>query len=97
MGLKARALRAKTLRACLGAWQRPSIAAALGSPACDPGTATEPQLMVRAWAYLPDHDPALAATRFLADPAWTSGFDLARGVDLLIRMGSTPTTNAEPG
>jgi phosphoribosyl 1,2-cyclic phosphodiesterase len=35
-------------------------------------------------AYIPDHEPALGATRFPDAPAWTSGFDLAEGVDLLI-------------
>lgn len=35
-------------------------------------------------AYLPDHEPALGAQRFPIDPAWTSGQNLARGVDLLI-------------
>jgi phosphoribosyl 1,2-cyclic phosphodiesterase len=33
-------------------------------------------------AYLPDHEPALGGTSFR--PNWTSGFDLARGADLLI-------------
>jgi phosphoribosyl 1,2-cyclic phosphodiesterase len=35
-------------------------------------------------AYLPDHEPALGATPFPALPEWTSGHDLAAGVDLLI-------------
>lgn len=35
-------------------------------------------------AYLPDHEPALGAHRFPDAPDWTSGFDLAAGVDLLI-------------
>jgi len=38
-------------------------------------------------AYLPDHEPALATTRFPAEPDWTSGFELASGVDLLIHDG----------
>jgi len=37
-----------------------------------------------ALAYLPDHEPALGARRFPLEPEWTSGFDLARGVDLLL-------------
>lgn len=37
----------------------------------------------RALAYLPDHEPALGARRFPIDAEWTSGFDLAQGVDLL--------------
>jgi len=35
-------------------------------------------------AYLPDHEPALGAGHFPEEPRWTSGFDLASGVDLLI-------------
>jgi phosphoribosyl 1,2-cyclic phosphodiesterase len=38
-------------------------------------------------AYLPDHEPALGARRFPEEPRWTSGFDLAYGVDLLIHDG----------
>jgi ribonuclease BN (tRNA processing enzyme) len=35
-------------------------------------------------AYLPDHEPALGMSRFPDLPAWTSGFDLAQGADVLI-------------
>jgi len=35
-------------------------------------------------AYLPDHEPALGARRFPLDAEWTSGFDLAQKVDLLL-------------
>ena len=35
-------------------------------------------------AYLSDHEPALGARRFPDLPRWTSGFDLACGVDMLI-------------
>jgi len=35
-------------------------------------------------AYLPDHEPSLGAREFPAEPRWTSGYDLAAGVDLLI-------------
>jgi ribonuclease BN (tRNA processing enzyme) len=38
----------------------------------------------RAVAYLPDHEPALGVRHFPAAPAWTSGYALARDVDLLI-------------
>jgi len=38
-------------------------------------------------AYLPDHEPALGARPFPEEPRWTSGFDLASGVDLLIHDG----------
>ena len=33
-------------------------------------------------AYLPDHEPALGGGS--SDPAWTSGFNLAEGVDVLL-------------
>jgi ribonuclease BN (tRNA processing enzyme) len=36
------------------------------------------------FCYLPDHEPALGAQRFPVDAKWTSGFDLASGVDLLV-------------
>lgn len=35
-------------------------------------------------AYLPDHEPALSSHGMPADPAWTSGHDLAVDADLLI-------------
>ena len=35
-------------------------------------------------AYLPDHEPALGMPDFPDRPAWTSGFDLACGADVLI-------------
>ncbi|HET7676551.1 MAG TPA: MBL fold metallo-hydrolase [Candidatus Limnocylindrales bacterium] len=35
-------------------------------------------------AYLPDHEPALGADPFPGPPEWTSGLDIARGVDLLL-------------
>jgi ribonuclease BN (tRNA processing enzyme) len=35
-------------------------------------------------AYIPDHEPALGAHPFPDQSDWTSGFDLAAGVDLLI-------------
>jgi ribonuclease BN (tRNA processing enzyme) len=34
--------------------------------------------------YIPDHEPALGDTAFLASTEWTSGFSLMAGVDLLI-------------
>jgi phosphoribosyl 1,2-cyclic phosphodiesterase len=37
-----------------------------------------------ALAYLPDHEPALGARRFPLDREWTSGIDLASGVDALL-------------
>ena len=38
----------------------------------------------RSLAYLPDHEPALGARAFPTSARWTSGHDLAAGVDLLI-------------
>ncbi len=35
-------------------------------------------------AYLPDHEPALGVASFLGRPAWTSGYAIAEGADLLI-------------
>jgi phosphoribosyl 1,2-cyclic phosphodiesterase len=35
-------------------------------------------------AYLPDHEPALAARRFPERPEWTSGYGLAVDVDVLV-------------
>ncbi len=37
-----------------------------------------------AMAYLPDHEPALGARNFPLEAEWTSGYELARGVDLLL-------------
>ncbi len=37
-----------------------------------------------AFAYLPDHEPALGVPRVPLAPDWTSGFALAEGVELLI-------------
>ena len=38
-------------------------------------------------AYLPDHEPALGGRDFPMTRDWTSGYDLAAGVDLLIHDG----------
>jgi ribonuclease BN (tRNA processing enzyme) len=35
-------------------------------------------------SYLPDHEPALGARDFPAEPEWTSGYSIAEGADLLI-------------
>jgi phosphoribosyl 1,2-cyclic phosphodiesterase len=37
-----------------------------------------------ALAYLPDHEPALGSRAFPERPRWTSGYELAAGVDLLV-------------
>jgi len=53
---------------------------------CHPGPTVGYRIDDRAgsMAYLPDHEPALGVDDFPAAPAWTSGFALADGVDLLI-------------
>ena len=38
-------------------------------------------------AYLSDHEPALGLVEFPGAPAWTSGHDLAAGVDVLVHDG----------
>ena len=38
-------------------------------------------------AYLSDHEPALGLEEFPGPPAWTSGHDLAAGVDVLVHDG----------
>ncbi len=37
-----------------------------------------------AFTYLPDHEPALGASKFPISKDWTSGYSLAAGVDLLV-------------
>jgi phosphoribosyl 1,2-cyclic phosphodiesterase len=46
-------------------------------------------------AYIPDHEPALGMRQFPGDPEWTSGYDIAAGVDLLIH--DSQYTDAEYG
>ncbi len=53
---------------------------------CHPGPTVGYRLAEGAasMAFLPDHEPALGAKTFPSEPDWTSGSDLAAGVDLLI-------------
>lgn len=53
---------------------------------CHPGPTVGYRIADRSasLAYIPDHEPALGARQFPEEPEWTSGFDLALGVDLLI-------------
>jgi len=53
---------------------------------CHPGSTVGYRISdgITAMAYLPDHEPALGADDFPTAAAWTSGLDLAAGVDLLI-------------
>jgi phosphoribosyl 1,2-cyclic phosphodiesterase len=42
------------------------------------------QAAKQAIAYIPDHEPALGMADGFTSPEWTSGYELARGVDLLL-------------
>ena len=56
------------------------------APVCHPGPTTGYRIMGSGatLGYLPDHEPALGATRFCVASAWTSGFALAEDADFLI-------------
>jgi phosphoribosyl 1,2-cyclic phosphodiesterase len=56
---------------------------------CHPGPTVGYRIESRgaAIAYIPDHEPALGAHGFPGAPEWTSGWELAAGVDLLIHDG----------
>ena len=58
----------------------------VAEPIIHPGPTVGYRLSEGDWAvaYLPDHEPALGARHFPEGPAWTSGYRLAEGVDLLI-------------
>jgi phosphoribosyl 1,2-cyclic phosphodiesterase len=53
---------------------------------CHPGPTVAYRIATAraAVTYLPDHEPGLGARRFPPQPAWTSGYAISRGVDLLI-------------
>jgi ribonuclease BN (tRNA processing enzyme) len=53
---------------------------------CHPGPTVGYRITERgaSIAYLPDHEPALGVRQFPGEADWTSGFELAAGVDLLI-------------
>jgi phosphoribosyl 1,2-cyclic phosphodiesterase len=53
---------------------------------CHPGFTVGYRIAARgrALTYLSDHEPALGVPRFPSHPDWTSGYALARDVDLLI-------------
>jgi phosphoribosyl 1,2-cyclic phosphodiesterase len=55
-------------------------------PVCHPGSTVGYRIAEggTSIAYLPDHEPALGVRQFPEEADWTSGFDLAAGVDLLI-------------
>jgi len=46
--------------------------------------------------YLPDHEPMLGAANFPNDPAWTSGYDLAHGADLLLHDAQYTSEEYQP-
>ena len=41
----------------------------------------------RVLTYMPDHEPALGAGRIPSDTRWLSGYELAKGADLLVHDG----------
>jgi phosphoribosyl 1,2-cyclic phosphodiesterase len=69
----------------LGGFELPgvSVSAAL---VCHPGPTVGYRLTAgrASLAYLPDHEPALGCPRFPDVAQWTSGYDLAHDVDVLI-------------
>ncbi len=69
----------------LGAFAIPGfeVSAAL---VCHPGPTVGYRITTqgKSLAYIPDHEPALGVRDFPEEAEWTSGFALARGVDLLI-------------
>ena len=69
----------------LGPFELPGLAAR-AALVCHPGPTVGYRLAAEegSLAYLPDHEPALGARSFPGDPSWTSGWGLARNVDLLI-------------
>jgi ribonuclease BN (tRNA processing enzyme) len=46
--------------------------------------------------YLPDHEPALGSSNFPHEPAWTSGYALAQGADLLLHDAQYTTEEYRP-
>jgi phosphoribosyl 1,2-cyclic phosphodiesterase len=68
-----------------GPFELPGLAA-MSDLVCHPGPTVGYRLTDGrvSMAYLPDHEIGLGACRFPAEPRWTSGYDLAHGVDLLI-------------
>jgi len=53
---------------------------------CHPGPTVAYRIAAAdaALAYFPDHEPALGVARFPQAPEWTSGYDIAAGVDVLV-------------
>ena len=49
-----------------------------------------------AFCYMPDHEPALGSARFPDEPEWTSGYELARGADLLLHDAQYTNEEYEP-
>jgi phosphoribosyl 1,2-cyclic phosphodiesterase len=68
----------------LGTFELPGVSVSAGL-ICHPGPTVGYRLDDGTTvAYLSDHEPALGARRFPDLARWTSGFDLARGTDVLI-------------
>lgn len=58
----------------------------VAEPVCHPGFTVGLRVAAAGTtlAYMSDHEPALGVPHFPASAAWTSGHDVARGVDLLL-------------
>jgi phosphoribosyl 1,2-cyclic phosphodiesterase len=69
----------------LGAFELPGLEAH-AALVCHPGPTVGYRLVAEegSLAYLPDHEPALGVRAFPEQRAWTSGWGLADGVDLLV-------------
>lgn len=69
----------------VGAFEVPG-AQVIARNVCHPGPTVGYRIEAQdaSLAYLPDHEPALGRRRFPREPAWTSGWDLVEGVDMLI-------------
>jgi phosphoribosyl 1,2-cyclic phosphodiesterase len=69
----------------LGSFDLPGLKAR-AALVCHPGPTVGYRLASEhgSLAYLPDHEPALGVRQFPGTSDWTSGFELAHGVDLLL-------------
>lgn len=64
---------------------------------CHPGLTLGYRIMSKDgnMAYLPDHEPALGAKTFPGPSDWTSGYDVAKNVDLLLHDSQYTTHERE--
>lgn len=61
---------------------------------CHPGPTVGYRLQLgkKVVAYIPDHEPALGSSNFPNEPEWTSGYNLAKGADILIHDSQYKTS-----